>query len=221
LLAAPDRAISSGEVFKDGGTTTVARIVVKGRALLIKRYNLKNLRHALGRLWRPSRAWHSWREAHRLQFFDIPTPRPLALIEERCGPLRRRAWLICEYCPGPNLLRHLSADSAPPAEVRARPSASYLQLCADIASAMATSRPPICSGTASACCSSTSMASCSIARRSRMRVPGGATAPACYATGRQAVSCSAGSTSSYPPLETPRCASGLLGRSWRLPISPP
>ena len=116
LLAAPDSAISSGEVFKDGGTTTVARIVVKGRALLIKRYNLKNLRHALGRLWRPSRAWHSWREAHRLLFFDIPTPRPLALIEERCGPLRRRAWLICEYCPGPNLLRHLSADSAPPAE---------------------------------------------------------------------------------------------------------
>jgi hypothetical protein len=88
----------------------------EGRALLIKRYNLKNLRHALGRLWRPSRAWHSWREAHRLLFFDIPTPRPLALIEERCGPLRRRAWLICEYCPGPNLLRHLSADSAPPAD---------------------------------------------------------------------------------------------------------
>ena len=116
LLAAPDRAISSGEVFKDGGTTTVARIVVIGRALLIKRYNLKNLRHALGRLWRPSRAWHSWREAHRLLFFDIPTPRPLALIEERCGPLRRRAWLICEYCPGPNLLSHLSADSAPPAD---------------------------------------------------------------------------------------------------------
>jgi len=116
LLAAPDSAISSGEVFKDGGTTTVARIVVKGRALLIKRYNLKSLRHALGRLWRPSRAWHSWREAHRLLFFDIPTPRPLALIEERCGPLRRRAWLICEYCPGPNLLRHLSPDSAPPAD---------------------------------------------------------------------------------------------------------
>ncbi|RDE51194.1 MAG: hypothetical protein DVS81_07380 [Candidatus Accumulibacter meliphilus] len=116
LLAAPDSAISKGEVFKDGGTTTVARIVVKARALLIKRYNLKNLRHAFGRLWRPSRAWHSWREAHRLLFFDIPTPRPLALIEERCGPLRRRAWLICEYCPGPNLLRHLSADSAPPAD---------------------------------------------------------------------------------------------------------
>ncbi|EXI82934.1 MAG: 3-deoxy-D-manno-octulosonic-acid kinase [Candidatus Accumulibacter appositus] len=116
LLAAPDSAIGRGQVFKDGGTTTVARLAATGRTLLIKRYNLKSLRHALGRLWRPSRAWHSWREAHRLLFFGIPTPRPLALIEERCGPLRRRAWLISEYCPGPNLLSHLSADCIPPAK---------------------------------------------------------------------------------------------------------
>jgi tRNA A-37 threonylcarbamoyl transferase component Bud32 len=119
-LASLDSAVASGRVFKDGGTTTVARIVVNARPLLIKRYNLKNLRHAFGRLWRPSRAWHSWREAHRLLFFGIPTPRPLALVEERCGPLRRRAWLICEYCPGPNLLNHLAADCEPsPAEANA------------------------------------------------------------------------------------------------------
>ena len=120
LLAAPDGAIAAGQVLKDGGTCTVARLRVDERALLIKRYNLKDLRHALGRLWRPSRAWHSWREAHRLLFFGIPTPRPLALIEERYGPLRRRAWLISEFCPGPNLFSHLSADCAPAAgEARA------------------------------------------------------------------------------------------------------
>lgn len=116
LLASPDSAISAGEVLKDGGTSTVARVVVNQRALLIKRYNLKNLRHALGRLWRPSRAWHSWRAAHLLRFFAIPTPAPLALIEERFGPLRRRAWLISEYCHGENLLRHLSADCEPPGD---------------------------------------------------------------------------------------------------------
>jgi tRNA A-37 threonylcarbamoyl transferase component Bud32 len=111
-----DAAISAGTILKDGGTTTVARVVVDGRALLIKRYNLKSLRHALGRLWRPSRGWFSWREANRLRFLGIATPAPLALIEERCGPLRRRAWLISEFCPGPNLLSHLSADCAPPDE---------------------------------------------------------------------------------------------------------
>lgn len=113
LLASPDRAIARGLVLKDGGTSTVAQVVVDERVLLIKRYNLKSLGHALGRLWRPSRAWHSWREAHRLQFLGIPTPPPLALIEERVGPLRRRAWLICEFCPGTNLQSHLAADREP------------------------------------------------------------------------------------------------------------
>jgi tRNA A-37 threonylcarbamoyl transferase component Bud32 len=82
---------------------------------VIKRYNLKNARHALSRLWRPSRGWHSWREGHRLRLFGIATPAPLALIEERWGPLRGRAWLVTEYCLGDNLLIHLDADREPPA----------------------------------------------------------------------------------------------------------
>ncbi|MBL8395010.1 MAG: hypothetical protein JNK99_09725 [Candidatus Accumulibacter sp.] len=120
LLADPDGAISRSTVFKDGGTCTVARVTAGADDLLVKRYNLKSLSHALSRAWRPSRAWHSWREAHRLQFVGIATPLPLALIEERLGPLRRRAWLVSEFCPGPNLLDHLAADREPPAaEARA------------------------------------------------------------------------------------------------------
>lgn len=115
LLPDPDAALDSAVVLKDGGTCTVARIVVDERVLLLKRYNLKSLGHALNRCWRPTRAWHSWREAHRLQFLGIPTPAPLALVEERIGPLRRRAWLVSEFCSGPNLLSHLAADREPPA----------------------------------------------------------------------------------------------------------
>lgn len=115
LLAAPDAQIDyQHAVLKDGGTCTVARAESAAGPLVIKRYNLKNLRHALARSWRPSRAWHSWREGHRLRFLGIATPAPLALIEERLGPLRRRAWLIAEFCPGPNLLAHLSAEREPP-----------------------------------------------------------------------------------------------------------
>jgi tRNA A-37 threonylcarbamoyl transferase component Bud32 len=117
VLLSPDGAISAGVAFKDGGTSTVVKAVIGDRVLLIKRYNLKSVSHALGRAWRPSRAWHSWREAHRLQFLGIPTPAPLALIEERLGPLRRRAWLVSEFCPGTNLLSHLSADREPSDEV--------------------------------------------------------------------------------------------------------
>jgi tRNA A-37 threonylcarbamoyl transferase component Bud32 len=120
LLADPDRWIAEGTALKRGNTCTVARVELGGRALVIKRYNLKHLGHAMSRAWRPTRAWHSWREGHRLDLFGIPTPRPLALVEERWGPLRARAWLVTEYCAGPDLLTHLDpASEPPPAEAAA------------------------------------------------------------------------------------------------------
>lgn len=119
LLDDPDRWMEAGTTLKRGNTCTVARAEVGGRSVVLKRYNLKSLRHGLSRLWRPSRGWHSWREAHRLRLFGIATPAPLALIEERWGPLRGRAWLITEYCPGQDLLAHLSPEREPPLAVAA------------------------------------------------------------------------------------------------------
>lgn len=117
LLDAPDDAVRGGQLLKDGRTCTVARATLDERVLVVKRYNLKNARHLLARFWRPSRAWHSWREGHRLGFLGIPTPAPLALLEERVGPLRRRAFLINEFCPGPSLLDYLAPDREPEAEI--------------------------------------------------------------------------------------------------------
>ncbi|PKO58869.1 MAG: hypothetical protein CVU19_06670 [Betaproteobacteria bacterium HGW-Betaproteobacteria-13] len=114
LLDNIDASIEAGTLLKRGNTCTVARVLIGAQPVVVKRYNLKNLRHALSRLWRPSRGWHSWREGHRLRLFGIPTPTPLALVEERWGPLRGRAWLITEHCPGIDLLTHLDPDSAPP-----------------------------------------------------------------------------------------------------------
>ncbi|GHU26970.1 serine/threonine protein kinase [Betaproteobacteria bacterium] len=115
LLDAPDAAIAQGALLKDGNTCTVARVDVDRRALVVKRYNLKSPLHALSRCWRPSRAWHAWRAGHCLAFYGISTPAPLALIEERVGPLRRRAFLVTEFCPGNDLLRHLSPGREPDA----------------------------------------------------------------------------------------------------------
>lgn len=117
LLADPDRLLEAGHILKHGGTCTVARVELNGRSLVIKRYNLKSAGHALSRAFRPSRAWHSWVEGHRLALLGIATPAPLALIEERLGPLRRRAWLVNALCPGPNLRDHLAPHvaSGPPA----------------------------------------------------------------------------------------------------------
>jgi tRNA A-37 threonylcarbamoyl transferase component Bud32 len=116
LLDDPDQSISNGSRLKTGGSSTVACAEIGGKTVVIKRYNLKSLQHAFSRLWRPSRAWRSWQSALRLQYIGLPTPEPLALIEERFGRLRRRAWLITAFCPGPHLLNHLDPDCEPPAE---------------------------------------------------------------------------------------------------------
>jgi tRNA A-37 threonylcarbamoyl transferase component Bud32 len=113
LLSDPEAWLAAGMLFKDGGTATVARIEFGGRPLVIKRYNIKGSAHALSRALRPSRAWHSWIEGHRLRLLGIPTPTPLAVIESRAGPLRGRAWLITEHCAGVRLSEQFDAANAP------------------------------------------------------------------------------------------------------------
>jgi serine/threonine-protein kinase RIO1 len=54
-----------------------------------------------------------------LRFYGVATPAPLALVEERFGPLRRRGFLINEFCPGDDLL-HLLAPEREPATDMAR-----------------------------------------------------------------------------------------------------
>ena len=102
LIKDPDAAMAGGRLLKDGNTATVALIDGPTGPLVIKRYNLKGFGHRLSRMFRRSRAWISWANAHRLEFLGIRTVRPIALIEERLGPLRGRAWLITEYVEGPD-----------------------------------------------------------------------------------------------------------------------
>lgn len=117
LLAAPDAFIAAGHLLKNGNSATVAQVELDGRALVVKRYNLKSAAHAASRLLRPSRAWHAWRAAHRLRFIGVGTPRPLAMIEARIGPLRRRAWLVSEHSSGRALGEVLDPEQPPPAPI--------------------------------------------------------------------------------------------------------
>lgn len=130
IIADPDRWMREGKPLKQGQTATLSMLEFEGLRLAIKRYNIKNTGHALSRALRPSRAWHSWIEGHRLQFLGIPTPRPLALIEQRFGPLRGKAWLITLYCPGSTLLDHLATNALPPAAELATIGRLFAQLAA-------------------------------------------------------------------------------------------
>ncbi|WP_225786499.1 lipopolysaccharide kinase InaA family protein [Pseudomonas sp. Marseille-P8916] len=123
VLAQADALIDQGHLFKTGGAASVARIDVGGRALVLKRYNIKNTAHWFKRFWRPSRAWHSWVEGHRLAFLDIATPRPLAVLEQRVMGLRSRAYLVTEYADGPDLIEcfqpYVESGEAPEEQVQA------------------------------------------------------------------------------------------------------
>jgi hypothetical protein len=95
----------------------VVNVAVAERVLTVTRYPVADFSHSLSRLGRSSDAWRGWREGHRLRFLGIATPAPLAMIEERVGPLRRRAWLINDHCAGTTLGDHLLADREPPLAV--------------------------------------------------------------------------------------------------------
>lgn len=123
VLEQADTLIDQGHLYKTGGAASVARIEIDGRPLVLKRYNIKNTAHWFKRFWRPSRAWHSWIEGHRLAFLDIATPRPLAVLEQRTLGLRSRAYLVTEYADGPDLIESfapfIESGDAPDEQVEA------------------------------------------------------------------------------------------------------
>ncbi|WLI07231.1 lipopolysaccharide kinase InaA family protein [Pseudomonas sp. FP597] len=108
VLEQADALLDRGHLYKTGGAASVAKVEVAGRPLVIKRYNIKGFAHWLKRFWRPSRAWHSWREGNRLAFLGIATPKPLAVLEKRVFWLRSRAYLITEYLPGPDIIERFA-----------------------------------------------------------------------------------------------------------------
>jgi tRNA A-37 threonylcarbamoyl transferase component Bud32 len=88
----------------------VALVEVDGQRLVVKRYNIKNTWHGLRRCPRSSRAWNSWRNAHRLTLLGISTPKPIALLEKRWGPFRSKAYFITEYVDGIDVYHLLHSD---------------------------------------------------------------------------------------------------------------
>ena len=102
LLHDPDRHLTSQEnrILKSDLASTVGLTEVDGRTLVIKRYNIRSIGHAIKRSLRRSRASICWHNAHRLLAYGIDTPRPVGFIEERFGPVRRRSYLITEHVPG-------------------------------------------------------------------------------------------------------------------------
>lgn len=129
VLANPDAWLDRPDCrrLKNGNTCTVGLVTAGDKKIVIKRYNIKNLRHGLGRLWRPTRASVSWSNAHLLRMLGIATAAPLALIECRLGPLRREGYFLAEYVEGPDIAERLT-DPGLDAQQRQEVAAQAAQL---------------------------------------------------------------------------------------------
>jgi tRNA A-37 threonylcarbamoyl transferase component Bud32 len=103
LMAEPEVAFGQAEFLKRGNTATVVKVAGEGDDWVLKRYNIKNFWHGLSRCLRPSRAWISWQSAHRFELLGIATAKPLAMRENRSGPFRREAYLVCQCLNGDDL----------------------------------------------------------------------------------------------------------------------
>jgi tRNA A-37 threonylcarbamoyl transferase component Bud32 len=110
--ADPDALFTEAQVLKSDQRTTVARIDVDGVGpLVVKRYNLKGRLHTAAHSLMRTRARRSWRFGQRLIAGGVPTPRPLACLEQSLGPLRFRAFLLTEFVPGIRMLELLEPES--------------------------------------------------------------------------------------------------------------
>lgn len=114
----PDGVVARGTMLKRGRGTTVVRID-GAEPVVVKRYNLRNRGRTLSHLLLPSRASRSWEGALRLREAGIATPRPLAALETRLGPLRLRSFFVYPYLSGEMLDRTLRRPSVSSEETQA------------------------------------------------------------------------------------------------------
>ena len=108
----PDALFDDAEILKTDQRTTVAKIdVASVGPVVVKRYNLKGRLHTAAHSVLRTRARRSWKFGQRLIKGGVPTPRPLACLEQSLGPLRFKACLLTEYVSGVRLLELLERSS--------------------------------------------------------------------------------------------------------------
>lgn len=108
-----DSLLENGIIIKTDRATTVSRVKVADRDIIIKRYNyqgfLNSLKYTLG----SSRARRVWRETYLLQKMKIATPTALGYFDVYHQGRVIRSYLINEFCPEP-ILHYLLLDKLVP-----------------------------------------------------------------------------------------------------------
>jgi len=113
LLDMLEKVIETGQIVKKGSTNTVCIVTLDdGSKVLIKRYQSTKAFSWL-KMLKPSRARVSWLGAYLLNMLDVATPTPLAMVENRFGPLVTCSYIVTEYIEGSELLHYFDCAAWP------------------------------------------------------------------------------------------------------------
>jgi Lipopolysaccharide kinase (Kdo/WaaP) family len=107
----PAALLDRGEELRSNGARRTVRLNWQSRSFVLKHYVEPTRRHALKQLVLPSRAWSTWSFTHRLAASGVTTPRPVACVENRWGPLRRDSFLLYPYVEGRTLRSYFTAEA--------------------------------------------------------------------------------------------------------------
>lgn len=101
----------SSVLFKDDRTTTVGLYETNQQQFVVKRYNARNMGHAIKRALRQSRAMRCWRLSYEFQQAGLRVAPPVLMFEKRFGPLCGNAYFVNKYLQGTELLALLPRAS--------------------------------------------------------------------------------------------------------------
>jgi len=100
----PEGLMRTGDMLKQGDRCTVVKLHHPDGALVLKRYNLKGSLHTALHWFMRSRARWCWVNARLAARAGLPTPAPLACLDERrLGLLRQRSYFLTSFIPGLSL----------------------------------------------------------------------------------------------------------------------
>lgn len=96
----PETLSDAGEPLQCKDVRRTVRVEWQSQYYVVKHYVEPTWRHALKHAFERSRGWRTFSAMRRLADAGIPTPRPLACIENPWGQLRRDSFMIYPYVEG-------------------------------------------------------------------------------------------------------------------------
>ncbi len=104
LWREPDQLIDGGDrLVQKRCVRTTVKWVTGEENYVIKRHLERSRRHQFKQFFSRSRAQRCWDDTWFLIDNGYPTPRPVAYVEDRFGPLRGNSWYVYQYVEGRTL----------------------------------------------------------------------------------------------------------------------